>query len=241
MGRGNILALLKVEGLSAFYGPLKALSAISLSVDAGELVSIIGPNGAGKTTCLKALSGLLRAEGSVVFDGKELVGMHPQQIVSSGVIQCPEGRRLFPDMSVRENLSMGAFLRKDHAQVRTDMERIVDLLPILHDRRDQKAGTLSGGEQQMLAIGRALMCRPKILLLDEPSFGIAPIIVDRIFDVIHKLNADGLTTLLVEQNVSLALDVCDRVYVLESGTIAISGTASEVSSNQGVRETYLGM
>ena len=136
---------------------------------------------------------------------------------------------------------MGAFLRKDHAQVRTDMERIVDLLPILHDRRDQKAGTLSGGEQQMLAIGRALMCRPKILLLDEPSFGIAPIIVDRIFDVIHKLNADGLTTLLVEQNVSLALDVCDRVYVLESGTIAISGTASEVSSNQGVRETYLGM
>lgn len=235
------MALLKVEGLSAFYGPLRALSAISLTVEAGELVSIIGPNGAGKTTCLRALSGLLHTEGSVVFDGQELVGAHSQQIVSCGVIQCPEGRQLFPDMSVGENLRMGAFLRNDHQQVRLDLERIVDLLPILHERREQKAGTLSGGEQQMLAIGRALMSRPRILLLDEPSFGIAPIIVDRIFDVIHKLNEDGLTTLLVEQNVSLALDVCDRAYVLESGGIAFSGTAAEVSSNEAVRETYLGM
>lgn len=234
------MALLKVNNLSAFYGPLKALTAISLTVEAGELVSIIGPNGAGKTTCLRALSGLIRTEGSVMFDDQELVGMRPQQIVSNGVIQCPEGRQLFPHMSVGENLRMGAFLRSDH-QVRMDLERIVDLLPILHERREQKAGTLSGGEQQMLAIGRALMSRPRILLLDEPSFGIAPIIVDRIFDVIHKLNKDGLTTLLVEQNVSLALDVCDRAYVLESGGIVISGSAAEVSSNESVRETYLGM
>lgn len=241
MARGSILALLNVNGLRAFYGHLRALSDISLTVDAGELVAIIGPNGAGKTTCLRAISGLLKTQGQVQFDGQNLVGMSPHAIVGLGVIHCPEGRQLFPDMTVGENLQLGAFARTDDAEIRRDLERIIDLLPILHERRTQKAGTLSGGEQQMLALGRALMSRPRILLLDEPSFGIAPIIVDRIFEVIRRLNADGLTTLLVEQNVGLALDVCDRAYVLESGRIVLNGTSEEVSANAAVREAYLGM
>lgn len=235
------MTLLRVEGLEAFYGHLRALVDVSLTVEVGELVSIIGPNGAGKTTCLRALSGLIRTAGTVEFDGHSLTDMSPHAIVGLGVIQCPEGRKLFPDMTVEENLHLGAFLRKDHTEILDDLARVKDLLPILHERRQQKAGTLSGGEQQMLAIGRALMCRPRILLLDEPSFGIAPIIVDRIFEVIHRLNEDGLTTLLVEQNVSLALDVCDRAYVLEGGRIVLSGTAAEISANAAVREAYLGM
>ncbi|HUH40933.1 MAG TPA: ABC transporter ATP-binding protein, partial [Castellaniella sp.] len=205
------------------------------------LVSIIGPNGAGKTTCLRALSGLLRTEGSIEFDGRPLRGVSSQDIVGAGIIQCPEGRKLFPDMTVDENLRLGAFLRRDAEGIRQDVERIKDLLPILHERRQQKAGTLSGGEQQMLAIGRSLMSRPRILMLDEPSFGIAPIIVDRIFEVIRQLNADGLTTLLVEQNVSLALDVSDRAYVLESGRVALSGVSSDLAADATVREAYLGM
>jgi branched-chain amino acid transport system ATP-binding protein len=232
---------LEVDGLSAFYGHLRALSDVSLTVEAGELVSIIGSNGAGKTTCLRALSGLIKTSGGIRFDGQDLAGMSPQAIVGLGIIHCPEGRKLFPDMTVGENLSLGAFLRSDHVAIRSDLERVNELFPILHERREQKAGTLSGGEQQMLAIGRALMCRPRILLLDEPSFGIAPIIVDRIFEVIQRLNADGLTTLLIEQNVSLALDVCSRAYVLENGRIALAGPADEISANKAVRETYLGM
>lgn len=241
MARGSILTLLKVEGLSAFYGQLRVLDDISLQVHVGELVSVIGPNGAGKTTLLRALSGLVSTHGQIVFDGQNLVGRPPQDIVGQGVIHCPEGRKLFPDMTVGENLRLGAFLCKDAAEVRRDLDKVNQLLPILYERREQKAGTLSGGEQQMLAVGRSLMCRPRILLLDEPSFGIAPIIVDRIFEVIHQLNAEGLTTLLVEQNVSLALDVGSRAYVLESGRIALTGTAAELSTNQAVRETYLGM
>jgi branched-chain amino acid transport system ATP-binding protein len=232
---------LEVDGLSAFYGHLRALSDISLTVEAGELVSIIGANGAGKTTCLRALSGLIATTGTIRFDGRNLAGLTPQDIVGLGVVHCPEGRKLFPDMTVGENLSLGAFLRSDRAAIRDDLERVNELFPILHERREQKAGTLSGGEQQMLAIGRALMCRPRILLLDEPSFGIAPIIVDRIFEVIQELNAGGLTTLLVEQNVSLALDVCSRAYVLESGRVVLAGSSADIAADKAVRETYLGM
>ncbi len=235
------MALLEVDRLSAFYGHLRALSDVSLAVEAGELVSIIGSNGAGKTTCLRALSGLIETRGSIQFDGCDLAGLSPQDIVGLGVVHCPEGRKLFPDMTVGENLSLGAFLRSDRAEIRNDLERINELFPILHERREQKAGTLSGGEQQMLAIGRALMCRPRILLLDEPSFGIAPIIVDRIFEVIQQLNAGGLTTLLIEQNVTLALDVCSRAYVLENGRVVLAGSSGELAANKTVRETYLGM
>lgn len=235
------MALLEVDRLSAFYGHLRALSDVSLAVEAGELVSIIGSNGAGKTTCLRALSGLIETRGSIRFDGRDLAGLSPQDIVGLGVVHCPEGRKLFPDMTVGENLSLGAFLRSDRAEIRSDLERIKELFPILHERREQKAGTLSGGEQQMLAIGRALMCRPRILLLDEPSFGIAPIIVDRIFEVIQQLNAAGLTTLLIEQNVTLALDVCSRAYVLENGRVVLAGSAGELAADKAVRETYLGL
>lgn len=235
------MTLLKVDKLCAFYHNLRALDEVSLTVSAGELVSVIGPNGAGKSTLLRALSGMVETSGMVDFDGQSIVDINPESIVKLGVIQCPEGRKLFPDMTVQENLRLGAFLRRDHNEVSNDIARIHDLLPILHERREQKAGTLSGGEQQMLAIGRALMSRPRILLLDEPSFGIAPIIVDRIFEVIKKLNAEGLTTLLVEQNVSLALDVSDRSYVLESGRIVLSGSAAEIAANPSVREAYLGM
>lgn len=239
--RGNILSLLKVENLSAFYGPLQALHQISLDVDAGELVAIIGPNGAGKTTCLKALSALIRTEGRVWFNGTNISGLTPHKLIEMGIVQCPEGRQLFPDMTVEENLRLGAFLRTDKVGIKQDMDKVSSLFPILHDRRSQKAGTLSGGEQQMLAIGRALLSKPQILMLDEPSFGIAPIIVDRIFYVIRQLNEEGLTTLLVEQNASLALDVADRAYVVEGGKFVLSGTAQEISANPSVRETYLGM
>lgn len=235
------MALLEVEELSAFYGHLRVLSDVSLTVEAGELVAIIGSNGAGKTTLLRSLSGLIETKGHIRFDGRDLTAESPQAIVGLGIVHCPEGRKLFPDLTVGENLSLGAFLRRDHEAIQADLERVNDLFPILRERREQKAGTLSGGEQQMLAVGRALMSRPRILLLDEPSFGIAPIIVDRIFEVIRQLNAGGLTTLLVEQNVGVALDVCTRAYVLENGHIALSGSAREISSNAAVRESYLGM
>jgi len=235
------LALLEVDKLSAFYGHLRVLSDVSLTVEAGELVAIIGSNGAGKTTLLRSLSGLIKTNGRIRFDGRDLTAASPQEIVGLGIVHCPEGRKLFPDLTVGENLSLGAFLRKDHAEIRADLERVNDLFPILHERREQKAGTLSGGEQQMLAIGRALLSRPRIILLDEPSFGIAPIIVDRIFEVIRQLNAGGLTTLLVEQNVGVALDVCNRAYVLENGHVALFGSAGEISSNAAIRESYLGM
>ncbi len=235
------MALLEVDKLSAFYGHLRVLSDVSLTVEAGELIAIIGSNGAGKTTLLRSLSGLTKTTGRIRFDGRDLTAASPQETVRLGIVHCPEGRKLFPDLTVGENLSLGAFLRRDHAAIQADLERVNDLFPILHERREQKAGTLSGGEQQMLAIGRALMCRPRIILLDEPSFGIAPIIVDRIFEVIRQLNAGGLTTLLVEQNVGVALDVCTRAYVLENGHVALSGSAGEISSNAAVRESYLGM
>ena len=214
---------------------------VSLEIDEGELVSLIGPNGAGKTTLLRSISRLAATEGSIRFDGRELTELSPQEVVALGVVQCAEGRKLFPDMTVGDNLDLGAYLRSDQAGIRADLARVYGLFPVLESRRAQRAGTMSGGEQQMLAIGRALMSKPRILLLDEPSFGISPILVDRIFAVIRQLNEEGLTALVVEQNAAVALEVSARTYVLESGRIVLSGPSREVSAHQAVRESYLGM
>ena len=235
------MQLLRIEHLSAAYGALRVLHDVSLEIDEGELVSLIGPNGAGKTTLLRSISRLAATEGSIRFDGRELTGLSPQEVVALGVVQCAEGRKLFPDMSVGDNLDLGAYLRSDQAGIRADLARVYGLFPVLESRRGQRAGTMSGGEQQMLAIGRALMSKPRILLLDEPSFGISPILVDRIFAVIRQLNEEGLTALVVEQNAAVALDVSARTYVLESGRIVLSGPSREVAANQAVRESYLGM
>ena len=235
------MPLLRVENLSAAYGTLRVLHDVSLEIDEGELVSLIGPNGAGKTTILRAISRLATTEGSIRFDGREITTRSPQEVVALGVVQCAEGRKLFPDMTVGDNLDLGAYLRSDREGIRADLERVYGLFPVLESRRGQRAGTMSGGEQQMLAIGRALMSRPRILLLDEPSFGISPILIERIFAVIIQLNKEGLTALVVEQNAAVALEVSARTYVLESGRIVLSGSSREVAENRAVRETYLGM
>ena len=235
------MPLLRVENLSAAYGTLRVLHDVSLEIDEGELVSLIGPNGAGKTTILRAISRLATTEGSIRFDGRELTTRSPQEVVALGVVQCAEGRKLFPDMTVGDNLDLGAYLRSDREGIRADLERVYGLFPVLESRRGQRAGTMSGGEQQMLAIGRALMSRPRILLLDEPSFGISPILIERIFAVIMQLNKEGLTALVVEQNAAVALEVSARTYVLESGRIVLSGSSRDVAENRAVRETYLGM
>ena len=235
------MPLLRVENLSAAYGTLRVLHDVSLEIDEGELVSLIGPNGAGKTTILRAISRLAATEGSIRFDGRELTTRSPQEVVALGVVQCAEGRKLFPDMTVGDNLDLGAYLRSDREGIRADLERVYGLFPVLESRRGQRAGTMSGGEQQMLAIGRALMSRPRILLLDEPSFGISPILIERIFAVIMQLNKEGLTALVVEQNAAVALEVSARTYVLESGRIVLSGSSRDVAENRAVRETYLGM
>ncbi|MCY4470854.1 MAG: ABC transporter ATP-binding protein [Thiotrichales bacterium] len=235
------MPLLRVENLSAAYGALRVLHDVSLEIDEGELVSLIGPNGAGKTTILRAISRLAATEGSIRFDDREITTRSPQEVVALGVVQCAEGRKLFPDMTVGDNLDLGAYLRSDREGIRADLERVYGLFPVLESRRGQRAGTMSGGEQQMLAIGRALMSRPRILLLDEPSFGISPILVERIFAVIMQLNREGLTALVVEQNAAVALEVSARTYVLESGRIVLSGPSRDVAENRAVRETYLGM
>ena len=235
------MPLLRVENLSAAYGTLRVLHDVSLEIDEGELVSLIGPNGAGKTTILRAISRLATTEGSIRFDGREITTRSPQEVVALGVVQCAEGRKLFPDMTVGDNLDLGAYLRSDREGIRADLERVYGLFPVLESRRGQRAGTMSGGEQQMLAIGRALMSRPRILLLDEPSFGISPILIERIFAVIMQLNKEGLTALVVEQNAAVALEVSARTYVLESGRIVLSGSSRDVAENRAVRETYLGM
>ena len=235
------MPLLRVENLSAAYGTLRVLHDVSLEIDEGELVSLIGPNGAGKTTILRAISRLATTEGSIRFDGREITTRSPQEVVALGVVQCAEGRKLFPDMTVGDNLDLGAYLRSDREGIRADLERVYGLFPVLESRRGQRAGTMSGGEQQMLAIGRALMSRPRILLLDEPSFGISPILIERIFAVIMQLNKEGLTALVVEQNAAAALEVSARTYVLESGRIVLSGSSRDVAENRAVRETYLGM
>jgi branched-chain amino acid transport system ATP-binding protein len=234
------MPLLNVENVHTFYGNIHALKGVSLRVEAGEIVSLIGSNGAGKSTLLKTISGLLRPrEGAVTFEDKRLDRLPPHQIVGMGVCQSPEGRRIFPRMTVRENLEMGAFSRRDSA-VESDYERVYTLFPRLRERIGQVAGTLSGGEQQMLAIGRALMSRPKVLLLDEPSMGLAPILVETIFGVVREINKTGTTILLVEQNALMALSIATRGYVLQTGEIVLEDTATALQRNEMVRRAYLG-
>jgi branched-chain amino acid transport system ATP-binding protein len=235
------MALLEVEDIHTYYGNIEALKGISLTVDEGEIVTLIGSNGAGKSTTLRSISGLNPPRtGRITFDGKEISAMPPQDIVSLGVSQSPEGRHCFQRMTVRENLDLGAYLRRDAAGILSDVERVYDLFPRLKERERQKAGTMSGGEQQMLAIGRALMAQPKLLLLDEPSMGIAPILVERIYETIAEINRQGTTILLVEQSASYALEVSKRGYVLETGTVALSAPSSELQENPDVQKAYLG-
>jgi len=233
--------VLKVEDVHTFYGSIEALKGISLEVRQGEIVTLIGANGAGKSTTLRSINGLNHPrQGAIVFEGTDVTSMPPHQIVKRGISQSPEGRKLFPRMSVTENLEMGAFQRDDKAEIREDMDRVFSLFPRLAERRTQKAGTMSGGEQQMCAIGRALMARPKLLLLDEPSMGLAPIFVEKIFEIVREINEQGTPILLVEQNALMALDTADRGYVLETGTIALADDAKKLRENEQVRKTYLG-
>jgi branched-chain amino acid transport system ATP-binding protein len=233
--------MLKIDNLEVAYGNIKAIKGISLEVNQGEIVTLIGSNGAGKSTTLRAISGILKPKsGSITFNGERIDGIEGHDVVAKGICQSPEGRRIFPKMSVDENLDLGAFLRNDKAGIAADRERVLDLFPKLRERIDQKAGTMSGGEQQMLAVGRALMGAPKLLLLDEPSMGLAPVLVDMIFETIEKINKQGTTILLVEQNALAALNVADRAYVLESGSIKMSGKAADLISNDEVTKAYLG-
>jgi branched-chain amino acid transport system ATP-binding protein len=234
-------ALLDVKDIHVFYGNIEAVKGMSFHVNRGEIVCLIGANGAGKTTTLRTVSGLLRpAEGAIFYEGQRIDLVPAHEIVGLGVAQSPEGRRIFPRMSVRENLDMGAFIRRDPDAQREDLDRIMELFPILRERARQAAGTLSGGEQQMLAMGRALMARPKLLLLDEPSMGLAPIVVQTIFDTIGDINAQGMTILLVEQNAAQALSLAHRGYVIETGRIVLEDEASALLENEQVRKAYLG-
>ena len=233
--------ILELEDVHTYYGAIHALKGISLTVNEGEVVTLIGANGAGKSTTLRSINGLNHPRrGKITFRGRDITNAAPHGIVKDGIAQSPEGRRLFPRMSVVENLEMGAFQREDRSNLKEDMDRVFDLFPRLAERRQQKAGTLSGGEQQMCAIGRALMARPKLLLLDEPSMGLAPIFVEKIFEIIKEINDQGTPILLVEQNALMALDAADRGYVLETGRVALSGDAKELRQNEQVRKTYLG-
>jgi branched-chain amino acid transport system ATP-binding protein len=234
------MALLEVEEIHAYYGNIEALKGVSLTVDEGEIVTLIGSNGAGKSTTLRAISGLTPArEGTIRFAGREIHALPPQAVVSLGIAQSPEGRHCFQRMTVRENLDLGAYLRKDK-EINQDVERVFELFPRLEERQKQKAGTMSGGEQQMLAIGRALMTRPKLLLLDEPSMGIAPILVERIYQTISEINKQGTTILLVEQNANYALGVSRRGYVLETGRVALSDDSANLREDPEVQKAYLG-
>ncbi|SED76128.1 amino acid/amide ABC transporter ATP-binding protein 2, HAAT family [Rhizobiales bacterium GAS188] len=233
--------MLKVEGLSCRYGKVAAVSDLSLEVRRGELVTLIGANGAGKTTTLKAISGLMApAGGRLAFEGQDITGASARRILQLGIAHCPEGRRVFPYMTVIENLQMGCHLRRDAGAIAADMARFFERFPILYDRRAQTAGTLSGGEQQMLAIARALMSRPKLVLFDEPSLGLAPNIVDRVFEVIKGIQAEGVTIIMVEQNAFAALELSDRSYVIEQGRLKLTGTGAELLSNPEVKAAYLG-
>ena len=233
-------ALLKVEGINVYYGAIHAIKDISFHVNAGEIVTLIGANGAGKTTTLQTISGLLRSKtGSITFEGHNISNVRADKLVAHGLAQVPEGRRVFLQMSVEENLEMGAYTQSP-AGVPKDLEMVYELFPRLKERRRQVAGTLSGGEQQMLAMGRALMSRPKLLMLDEPSMGLAPLLVEQIFDIIKELHRSGTTVLLVEQNAQMALSIADRGYVLETGKIVATGTGQELLSNDAVKRAYLG-
>lgn len=233
--------MLQIKDLHVSYGGIKALRGINIDVPDGKIVTLIGANGAGKSTLLRTISGLVKAEsGSITMDGTELIGMPINKICGTGIALSPEGRRVFTDLSVEENLKIGAYLRNDKAEIAKDMEWVYQLFPRLKERSWQFAGTLSGGEQQMLAVGRALMSRPKVLMLDEPSLGLAPLIVQQIFDIIKEINKKGVTVLLIEQNANMALKTADIAYVIETGEIVLTGSGEEVMSNPQVREAYLG-
>jgi branched-chain amino acid transport system ATP-binding protein len=233
--------ILSLEDVHTYYGAIHALKGISIEVREGEVVTLIGANGAGKSTTLRTINGLVHPrQGSIRFQGRDITRTGPHEIVRMGISQSPEGRRLFPHMSVLENLEMGAFQRKDRSAMQEDLDRVFSLFPRLHERRSQKAGTMSGGEQQMCAMGRALMARPKLLMLDEPSMGLAPIFVERIFEIVVEINKQGTPILLVEQNALMALDVAHRGYVLETGRIALADDAKVLRNDEQVRKTYLG-
>jgi len=236
-----VSTLLEVKDLNVAYGKIVAVKGISFNVDKGEIVTLIGSNGAGKSTTLRTISGLLAPKsGTITFKGEQISGMQGHDVVKKGITQSPEGRRIFPRMTVSENLDLGAFLRNDKSEIAADFDRVLELFPRLRERLTQKAGTMSGGEQQMLAVARAMMGRPELLLLDEPSMGLAPVLVELIFETIVKIREQGTTILLVEQNALAALDVADRAYVLESGTVKMSGKASDLASNDEVTKAYLG-
>ena len=237
----NGAPILELTDVHTYYGSIHALKGISIEVRDGEIVTLLGSNGAGKSTTLRSINGLNRPrQGVIRFEGRDITTVPAHEIVKRGIAQSPEGRRLFPRMSVTENLEMGAFQRSDRAGIREDMDRVFELFPRLRERRTQRAGTMSGGEQQMCAIGRALMARPKLLLLDEPSLGLAPIFVERIFEIIKTINEQGTSILLVEQNALMALDAAHRGYVLETGRIALADRAAALKTNEQVRKTYLG-
>jgi branched-chain amino acid transport system ATP-binding protein len=236
------MALLEVSGIDVFYGRVAAVRGATLSVDRGEVVALIGSNGAGKTTTLRTISGLLHPHrGTIKFDGQDITHTPPQKIVNLGICQSPEGRRLFTRMSVLDNLRMGAYTRSNGAEIKADMDRVFELFPRLKERAHQIAGTLSGGEQQMCAMGRALMAKPKVLMLDEPSLGLSPILVETIFSIVREINAQGTPVLLVEQNANKALEVAHRGYVLETGSIVKTGTGKELLASEDVQKAYLGM
>ena len=235
------MALLTVNNLSAFYGPIKALKGVNFSLEEGSVTTILGANGAGKTTTLRAICAMVKTEGSVTYEGREITGKPTEQIVASGVAHVPEGRGTFTRVSTEENLLLGSYTRRDKKAVAEDIEQVYAYFPRLKERRDQQAGTLSGGEQQMLAVGRALMLRPKLMLLDEPSFGLAPLIVEELFGILRRINEQQkVSMLLVEQNATLALDLADHAYLLETGTVVISGTSKEIAADETVRRSYLG-
>src|SRR3954453_15400141 len=235
------MAFLEVDDIQTYYGNIQALKGITIEVNEGECVTLIGSNGAGKSTTLRSISGLTPPRsGSIRFDGREISQLPPQEIVGLGICQSPEGRKCFQRMTVRENLELGAYLRRDNDGIREDLDRVYDLFPRLLERESQKAGTMSGGEQQMLAIGRALMGQPKLLLLDEPSMGIAPILVERIYETIAEINRQGTTVLLVEQNANFALDVSSRGYVLETGSVTLTDESDALRTNPEVQKAYLG-
>ncbi len=235
-------ALLEVRNLETFYGPIMAIRGVSLEVNKGEVVTVLGANGAGKTTLLKTISGIMDPEkGQVLFEGEEIQGREPHQIVKRGIVQVPEGREVFPLLTVEENLALGAYTRSDKAEIARDRDLVFSYFPILAERRRQEAGTLSGGQQQMLAIGRGLMLRPKIMLLDEPSLGLSPLLTQEIFTILRRLNADeGVTMMVVEQNAAVALDLADRGYVMELGRIVMSDSAERLAASEDIQSFYLG-
>ncbi len=235
------MALLEVENLQVFYGVIKALKGISFTVEEGEIVTLIGANGAGKSTVMKSIMGLIpKNDGKVIFDGNDITKVPGHKIVSLGMTQVPEGRRIFQELTVYDNLLLGAYLQKDRKTIKKTINDVYEQFPILAERKNQIAGTLSGGEQQMLAIGRASMCHPKLLVLDEPSMGLSPLLVSQVFDIIQDLHKKGMTILLVEQNADKALKVADRAYVLENGLIAYSGTGAELAGSEEIKKAYLG-